>query len=70
MLCQNLIKTLCVGCCLYFLIGNSTGNVYNGKFFNANNDKCYKLNVYYDISYLIDFNLVFHDNLIQKFIQG
>ena len=28
------------------------------------------LKVYYDISYLIDFNLVFHDSLTQKFIQG
>ena len=31
---QNLA---CAGCCLYFL-GNSTQNVYNGKFFDANND--------------------------------
>ena len=29
-----------------------------------------KLKVYYDISYLIDFNFVFHDNMTQKFIQG
>ena len=38
MFCQNLIKALHAGCCLYFLIGNSTQNVYNGKFSNANND--------------------------------
>ena len=41
MLCQNLIKALyliCAGCCLYFLTGNSTQNVYNGKFSDANND--------------------------------
>ena len=40
MLCQNLIKTLYVltGCCLYFLIGNATQNVYNGKFSIINND--------------------------------
>ena len=48
MLCQNLIKTLyvlvivynpiCAGCCLHFLTGNFTQNVYNGKFSDANND--------------------------------
>ena len=29
---------ICAGCCLYFLTGNSTQNVYNGKFSDANND--------------------------------
>ena len=52
-----------------FLDREFNPNVYNGKFSNANNDFCVT-NVYYDISYLIDFNLVFHDNLTQKFIQG
>ena len=27
-----------MGCCLYFLTGISTQNVYNGKFSDANND--------------------------------
>ena len=31
----NLISA---GCYLYFSIGNLTQNVYNGKFFNANNE--------------------------------
>ena len=39
MLCQNLIKTLYVLVVfLYFLTGNSTQNVYNGKFSNANDE--------------------------------
>ena len=40
MLCQNLLKTLKprASCCLYVLTGNSTQNVYNGKFSDANND--------------------------------
>ena len=40
MFCQNLIKTLYVLVVVYIsiLTGNSTQNVYNGKFSNANND--------------------------------
>ena len=29
---------MCTGCCLYFLIGNLTQNVYSGKFFNVSNE--------------------------------
>ena len=50
---------MCAGCCLYFLIRNSTQNVYSDKFSNSNNyfnvTNVRKLKVYYDISYLIDF---------------
>ena len=39
MFCQNLIETLHVPVAIYvFLTGNLTQNVYNGKFFNVNND--------------------------------
>ena len=29
---------MCAGCYLYFLVGNLTQNVYNGKFFNVSNE--------------------------------
>ena len=36
------LNLICAGCCLCFLIENSTQNVYNFKFSNANN--YFKLN--------------------------
>ena len=38
MLCQNLIKPYMCWLLFIFLTGNSTQNVYNGKFSDANND--------------------------------
>ena len=52
MFCQNLIETLYL--MLYFLIGNSSQNGYNGKFLNVNNQfnvtNVRKIKVYYGIS--------------------
>ena len=35
---QNLIEPLCAGCYLYYMIENLTQNVYNGKFYNVDNE--------------------------------
>ena len=63
MLCQNLIKTLYV-----LVVVNISWQGIPPKMFTMVNFLMPQ--VYYDIPYLIDFNLVFHDNLTQKFIQG
>ena len=38
MFCQNLIKTLYELAVVYFLDRESSQNVYNGKFYNVNNE--------------------------------
>ena len=74
MLCQNLIKTLYV-----LVVAYISWQGIPSKMFTMVNLlmqimisvwQMLERKVYYDISYLIDFNLVFHNNLTQKFIQG
>ena len=61
-----LYNLLCFASVLVFIFGRAARKVAEINFQNPIAESCHD----YDISYLTDFNLVFHDHLTQKFIQG
>ena len=74
MLCQNLIKTLYVLAVVYISLQGIPPKMFTMVNFlmqiMISVWQMLERKVYYDISYLIDFNLVFHDNLTKNLFKA